>query len=364
MHQPNYLFHFYPVEESTFLDYIIVGQGLAGSAIALQLLKRGKKILIIDELSQNTSSRIAAGLFNPVTGKNASKTWMADALFPYLHQFYTDAEHVTGGKFFNPMPLYRPFASALEQNEWMAKSADDHLKSYIEAVHVKPQFDGIVKDQFGGLLLKQCGYLNTLQYLKSVRTYLGSVARVVEERFMEELLEINGQHIAYRQWKARKIIFCLGERSTTSMWFKDLPIRPLKGETLTIKTDWKKDVILNRGVYMVPGMVSGEFRVGATYNLDDLTPEITAEAREELEKKLNELACFPYEVEGQTWGLRPTTRDRRPILGSHPKYDRIVIFNGLGTKGVSLAPYFSEVLVRWLENSEVLNKEVSITRYK
>src|SRR5689334_5756148 len=100
------------------IDYIIVGQGLAGSSVAVQLIKAGRKILVIDEPSRNRASLIAAGLFNPVTGKKMTKTWMADTIFPYLHKFYPDVEQMTGGSFFHSKPLYRPFVSIEEQNEW------------------------------------------------------------------------------------------------------------------------------------------------------------------------------------------------------------------------------------------------------
>src|SRR5688572_337382 len=106
------------------VDFIIVGQGLAGSAVALQLINRGKKILVIDRPIANSSSRVAVGLFNPITGRNLVKTWLADQLFPCFHRFYRDAETLTGKKFFHSLPLYRPFGSIEEQNEWMAKSAD------------------------------------------------------------------------------------------------------------------------------------------------------------------------------------------------------------------------------------------------
>ena len=80
--------------------------------------------------------------------------------------------------------------------------------------------------------------------------------------------------------------------------------------------------------------------------------------------RLQGVVHFPYEVIGQEWGLRPTTPDRRPILGQHPENPGVWTLNGLGTKGVSLAPYFADVLIRSMENGEALNKEVDIERYK
>lgn len=85
------------------VDYILVGQGLVGSALALQLIKRNKKILVIDQPFANASSRVAAGLFNPITGRHMIKTWMADTLFPYFHAFYREAEVLTNSKFFLPL---------------------------------------------------------------------------------------------------------------------------------------------------------------------------------------------------------------------------------------------------------------------
>ena len=126
------------MKTSKQIDFIIVGQGLAGSALALQLLKRNKKILVIDRITTNSPSRIAVGLFNPITGRHMIKTWMADELFPYLHRFYQEAEALTQTRFFYPASLYRPFATIEEQNEWMAKSADPVYHGYIENIFAKP----------------------------------------------------------------------------------------------------------------------------------------------------------------------------------------------------------------------------------
>jgi glycine/D-amino acid oxidase-like deaminating enzyme len=73
---------------------------------------------------------------------------------------------------------------------------------------------------------------------------------------------------------------------------------------------------------------------------------------------------FPYQIIGQEWGMRPTTADRRPVLGQHPEFNQLLVFNGLGTKGVSLAPYFSHTLVQWMEKGIPLHKAVDVTRYK
>lgn len=352
------------MNENHFLDYIIVGQGLAGSAIALQLLKRQKRILVIDEQHANSPSRVAAGLFNPVTGKNNVKTWMADEIFPYLLDFYTAAERLTGKQFFHVKPIYRPFGSVMEQNEWMGKSADSTFRHFIKEVHTTPSGIMGINDPFGGLLLCNSGHLDTVSYLEAVRAYIASENTFADSHFNEDDLQVLPDTIEYQGWRARKIIFCTGCGALSSRFHEGIPIRPLKGETLTIKTQLPEHVIVNKGVYIVPESVSGQYLVGSTYHVADKTEQITVVSKKEMEQKLADVLAIPYSVMNQTWGFRPTTPDHKPILGAHQNHSQIIIFNGLGTKGVSLAPYFSELLVRWLENEETLNKQVALTRYK
>jgi glycine/D-amino acid oxidase-like deaminating enzyme len=348
------------LNSQTSFDYIIVGQGLAGSCLALQLIQQGKRILVIDRLHENSATQVAAGLFNPLTGRSMTKTWMADTLFSYLHEFYKNAERLTGRIFFNPMQLYRPFVSIEEQNEWMGKSADASLAGYIETVYTSPIEPSQVKNEFGGLLLKQCGYVNTISFSQAIRDYIKMNGALLEEDFTEDDLIIRDDSVQYKGYQSKKIIFCQGERALAGKLFSWLPIRPLKGETLTIETNESVSKIYNRGVYIVPDI----WKVGATYQVKDITRTITTEGLKELTEKLNELVVFPYIITHQSWGIRPTTPDRRPILGAHPTHQNVLIFNGLGTKGVSLAPYFSQVLTELLENGIPLNKEVDIQRYK
>jgi glycine oxidase len=349
---------------NTLLDYIIVGQGLAGSAVALQLLKREKKILVIDQPHNNTSSRIAAGLFNPLTGtgRNVKKTSMADQVFPYLHSFYQATEHLTGQKFFHSMPLYRPFYSIEEQNEWMGKSTDPAFSTYVNKIYTKKTIP-YVNDAFGGLLLNQCGYLESGNYVRAIRALLENKGLFLEETFNHDEIKTDETGVIYKSYRAKKVIFCEGEKVLNSKWFKWLPVIPLKGETLTIHVSEPINQIINRGVYIVPSG-KGEMRVGSTYNWDDIEANTTSKGREELIEKLDELVNFPYQIINQEWGMRPTTRDRRPILGAHPENPLIIVFNGLGTKGVSLAPYLSEILINWLTDGADLNKELDVNRYK
>jgi len=344
------------------VDYFIVGQGLAGSCLAIQLMERGKTFVAFDQPQMNKATAVAAGLFNPITGRVMSKTWKADLLFPYLFSFYEKSEILLEEKFFFPQNLYRPFLTIEEQNEWMAKSEAAELKDYIENVFVKSTFGSQVHDSLGGLLLKQCGYLDTLSFMASVRAKLNKMNSYREENFNPESLKVTESYVEYDDLRADKIIFCGGMADAAKSYFRKLPLRPLKGETLQIKLTQSLNQIFNRGVYVVPDHQT-KYKVGATYNTQDKTAEVSEAARTELITKLDDLICLPYQITHQDWGIRPTTSDRRPIMGSHHREKKIVIFNGLGTKGVSLAPYFSGQLAAWLMGEGEIDKEVSIERF-
>ncbi len=122
-------------------------------------------------------------------------------------------------------------------------------------------------------------------------------------------------------------------------------------------------MIVNRGVYIVPNGAD-QWRIGSTYENDFQEAGITSKGREQLVRNLELLVKIKYEIKGQDAGLRPVTPDRKPILGKHPEHPTVLIFNGMGTKGVSLTPYFSEVLVNFMNKSSGINKEVDINRYK
>ncbi len=345
------------------VDFIIIGQGLAGSALAMQLLDRGKSILVVDEPQKNYCSSVAAGLFNPITGMGIVKTWMAEEIFSSLHQFYTAAQSSLNEKFFFPQLLYRPFTSIEEQNNWMAKSADHSNHDFLEKIFIDSHWGDHLNDPFGGILVKQSGFLDVSAFLFAVRRRLIACESYVNEHFDWGDAVLESDSARYKEVETSKVISCTGAEGS-SPFFDWLPMRKLKGETITIKLNLEPRAIYNKGIYVVPTSDHCAYKVGSTYNLKDLEPGITELGRKELEEKLKLVLRMPFEIIGQQWGIRPTTIDRKPILGAHPQHATLIIFNGLGTKGVSLAPYFSGQLANWLTGAGEIQKEVNIKRFK
>ncbi|NOT74744.1 MAG: FAD-binding oxidoreductase [Cyclobacteriaceae bacterium] len=345
------------------INYLIIGQGLAGSALAWELVQRGNSVLVLDKPGNTRASSVAAGLFNPITGKFMTKAWKADVVFPVLEKFYSDAEKILNKNFLHLLPIYRPSISDEERLQWKIRSESEEMSKFLLAFYDEPTFDQ-VNDPFGGIDIAHSGYVNVGIWLESVRNYFFKNDLIAEEHFSEEELVIEEKGVRYKSITADKIIFAGGLSDMQSRWFNWLPFKPLKGETLEVSLDDPAPRMFNRGAYLVPTERDNIYNAGATYQHPPFIESPSQAARQELQLKLETLLAVPFKIIHQDWGIRPTTPDRRPFMGFHLKEKNVIIFNGLGTKGVSLAPYLAQHLADWLEGKIELSKEVNIFRFK
>jgi glycine/D-amino acid oxidase-like deaminating enzyme len=345
-------------------DYIIVGQGLAGTCLAHALRRQRQHVLVIDDNTQHSASMVAGGLYNPITGRNMVLTWMAKELFDYLPIFYTQIEQELGIKLLNEKSIFRPFTSNEELNEWQGKASDAIYKPYVSEVVTDPNQNPIVNNPFGGLEIKQTGYLNTKSLLSGYGKLLLEDQSYLNEKFDGAQLNLEGENVVYKERSAGKVIFCEGPAVASNPWFDQIKIIPLKGEVLTVKTSSPVEKIYNKGIFVIPiESKENTCLVGSTYLRNDLSWSPTEEGRNEIEERLKQVLNCNFQVIGQRAGVRPTVVDRRPVMGLHPKNEKIAIFNGLGTKGVSLAPYFAEHFASHLTQNRILLSTVNVTRF-
>ena len=346
------------------IDFLLVGQGLAGSVLSDHLRERGCSVRVINSTQHCASaSRAAAGLYNPITGRKMTKTWRADELFPYLETFYPALEQRLGGSFFHPIPIYRPFGGANERNDWAVQADNIHFAPYVQEVTSGHAYRAYVHDPLGGLLLRRCGYLDVPALLLAYRTYLLGQGLYEEAVFDPEQLTIEQAYVTYQRWRARKLIFCDGASGAQNPFFGWLPFRPVKGEMLLIKPQREIPVVVNRGIFVIPQGTDATCKVGATYDHHDLSDTPTRGGRQTLTQKLNQLLTIPYNIVDQWAGVRPATQDRLPMIGNHPVHEPLAIFNGFGTKGVSLAPYFAQHFVHCLAENQPVDEAVNVRRF-
>jgi hypothetical protein len=343
------------------LDYLIVGSGLAGISFAEIALKNNKSILVIDNESQK-SSKVAGGLYNPVILKRFSEVWNAEEQLILMNEFYDSIETKLQTKFNFKLPILRKFFSIEEQNNWFAASDKKNLAPFLSTKIISKKYSSIDSPYDYGEVL-HTGYVNTALLLDKYKQYLEEYNLLLKEFFDYCLVEFFDFGIQYKNIKARHIIFAEGFGLHKNPFFNYLPLDGTKGELFIIKApNLNIDVIVNTSVFILP-MGNDLFKVGATYNWEDKTDTPTEEGKQELLERIKEIITCDFEIVKHFAGVRPTVKDRRPLIGTHHERKSIHILNGLGTRGVMLGPAMAKELFEFIESETPLSPEINIQRF-
>ena len=209
----------------------------------------------------------------------------------------------------------------------------------------------------------QTGYVDTAVLLKEYHTYLKKSDLLISDAFNYDELQLFENHIEYQNLKAKQIVFAEGFGMHSNPFFNYLPLDGTKGELFIIRaSELDLDVIINTSVFILP-LGNNLFKVGATYNWDDKTSIPTTQGKQELIDKIKEILTSDFEIVEHLAGVRPTVKDRKPLLGTHFKHKNLYILNGLGTRGVMLAPAMAQDLFNFIEKCMPLDKSIDIKRY-
>ena len=345
------------------VDCILVGFGLAGCSLSVELLKRHKTIHVFSSSSVPSASRASAGLFNPVTGKYLDRAWLADEVFAWLDEFYRNLEKYLNSEFYHPVGLFRPFTGEEHKKSALAQIEKYALGDLIEVVEDASEFQKFYSAGLGGMMTKKAGWVDVKKMLDLLAVDLSAKGCYTDENFDYSQLEINSDSVKYGDWKADVICFCEGYFMKDNPYFEWLPLNPAKGEILSgsIKGYHVKSIV-NQGKWVIP-LGNEKVKIGATYTWDKLDFESTEEGEEMLIEAADKMLKEKFIVEGRQAGVRPATFDRRPLVGRHPGFGNIYLLNGLGTKGVSLAPFFARQLAEKIVNNQQISLEANIERF-
>ena len=266
-------------------------------------------------------------------------------------------------RFLHHCDVYRPFRSIEEQNAYLAQTADPNIAKYVVDQTDDLKFAPYIQNPYGGLQITQSGWVDCVEMLQKIEAYFVAKKQYLYGNINYQEIEIQNEGVVYAGYKIKKVLFCEGYEARQNPFFNWLPFNPVKGQSLiALMEEYPIREIINQGAFVLPLDGKGKCRLGATYTWHDINWETTEDARLFLGEKLNAFLKQPYHILEQQVGIRPSTKDRRPFIGIHPEYPQLGIFNGLGTKGVSLAPYFAEQFAKFLETGEELMQEANIER--
>lgn len=343
-------------------DYIITGQGIAGTLLSYTLLQAGQRVLVIDEYKANSASRIAAGVINPVSGRRFEMGWMYNEIYPFARDTYQQLEKLLNVPVFRERDIWMVLPSEQLQAAFKAKTTTGAAQQYTSPADAS-HYDAWLHQPYGAAIVKGATVL-LQNLLPAWRAYLQQEQLLREERLDMSLLQPGPDRIQYKGIRARALIFCEGAQTVDNPWFgPHIPYLLNKGEVLKVRIPGLiTDNIIKRSITLVP-QEKEVYWVGSTFAWDYAHELPTPEKRAYLEDGLQQLLKVPYTVLEQQAGVRPSGKDRRPILGLHPAYPALGMFNGLGTKGCSLAPYMADMLTRHLLQGAPLLQETDIKRY-
>jgi glycine oxidase len=342
-------------------DILIVGQGLAGTLLAHFCRLHGKSIWVIDNPEASKASTVAAGMFTPVSGKRMTKSWMAETLIPFAVETYKGLEQLLNSKLLKQQNVYQIFSSVKEQNDFSARLDQQEFAAYLNP---SPQPAENTIEPYGAFEVNQSGWLNIPKLIEAFRHMLINESAYIQEPFVYNDLLTEGNCWHYHNLTFNHIVFCEGYYMSQNPYFAFIPKTPTKGEVLTIACEGLETArILKKGAYLV-ALGNNCYKVGATYDYSkELHNQTTDAGKEELIDKIKQITHLPFRILKHEAGIRPTTRDRKPILGEHPQHKNMHILNGLGTKGVMVGPWVAHKLVKNIFDKEPLLSEIRVSRF-
>jgi glycine oxidase len=344
-----------------FVDYLVVGQGLAGSLLALLLQDRDRSVIVVDNDHHHAASKAASGIINPITGKRLNRPASIDKLLKQVFSVYPRIETQLAVPLFRARTVLRLLQNEEEAQRWRRQSSLSEYREYLS--NIPPRPFPLFRSKFGVFEVIKAAQLDIRRLILRARENLLAQQSLINQQFGYADLNILPDRIRWKRFTARCAIFCEGYRMARNPYFSELELNPAKGETLTIATsDFAEERIVQHGKWIFRNL-TGEILAGTNYQWDRLNEAPTKAARREIESAIREFFVPDFEIINHRAGVRPVTRaDNRPLVGVHPRWPQLAILNGLGSKGALQAPFAAQELVSALEEGKPILKEIDVCR--
>lgn len=328
------------------VEFLIIGQGLAGTAVSWRLHQQGRSFIVIDQQRPDSPSRVAAGLINPVTGRNLVPTWRVNDLLPIALDQYREMDQFLGIQSLHEVPAWRFFErqSEVDKLPERLKEAPEYLTPLPKDIDLNDSKAPL------GVEIKEGGWLDTELLLDGWRAYLIKQGSLGDNFIQWNELSISTNTIRWKDIEAQHLILCPGYLPKNDLYFPNLPFSLTKGEILTVSgLTWPEDKIYMYQYFMVP-IGNGQWRLGATYNWKEINTTPTGEAKAIMLNKWKEVYRGELNVIDHRAGIRPSTIDRMPLLGTHDAFPNLHLLTGLGSKGAIQAPWLGEHLLQSIDS--------------
>lgn len=344
------------------VDYLIIGQGIAGTMLSWFLYKEGKSFVVVDEGAPDAPSKVAAGVMNPVTGRRYVRSWRIDEILPFAAQAYEQIGLVLGQQLVYKKPIIDFFPNPQARDVFVNLIAEDD--TYVHTYPDQNHFNQYINYEFGCGEISPAYTIDLHLLTTGWRKKLAKTAALREEKFEASALKLHDDGVSYGDITAPKAIFCEGIAAMDNPWFGLLPFSANKGEALIIESDeLHNGYIFKKSMALVPQTQKNTYWVGSTYAREFADARPTQAFYDNTKAYLESWLKVPFKVVDHRAAIRPATVERRPFVGLHPLHPQLGILNGLGSKGTFLGAFFAHQMAQHLVYGQPLVKEADVARF-
>ncbi len=346
------------------MKVLIIGQGLAGTILSFKLIQKGHDVTVVDDPSLKKSSLVAGGMVNPVVFRRLTKSWMIDELYPEFIKTSNELETLLNKQLFYPKTIYKVLGKD-EDAFWLKKYIENGLNDYIEREPQNSIFSKFIKMPFGYGKVKVGGWFDIQTLINTYKNYLKENSQLASTHIdIYNDLKFTANKVNWERNTYDKVILCTGSFEEKNNFFKQIKFKNTLGDVLTIKSkEYKNKHIVSKNIFILP-ILNNKYKTGSTFHWDFKNSLPTEIGKQEIIEKLNRIADFNYTIEDHQAGVRPTTNDRRPVIGFLKDNPSIGIMNGLGSKGILLSSWVANQLILKMEYPLYkIHPEIDINRY-
>ncbi|MBD1845039.1 glycine oxidase ThiO [Cyanobacteria bacterium FACHB-63] len=326
-------------------EIVIVGGGIIGLAIAIELKSRGAAVAVLCRDFTEAATHAAAGMLAP-QAEEIPPSPMLDlclesrALYPgWIHKL----ESLTGLNagywacgILAPRYEYSEAANWLDRRTLLSHQPD--LSDEVLGGYWFPE-----DAQVDNRALAKVLWMAAQELGIEIRT------GIHVERFVSDS---NITHLETNQgsWKADRYILATGAWSQELL---PIPVFPRKGQMLSVRVPNPENLPLQKVLfgeesYIVPRQ-DGRIVIGATSeNVGFQTGNTAIGVHQLLSAAIRLYPPIQHFTLEETWyGFRPATPDELPILGASP-YDNLTLATGHYRNGILLAPVTANAIAQFV----------------
>ncbi len=340
-------------------DILIIGGGIVGLSIAVDLKLRGASVTLLNRNFPQTASQAAAGMLAPHAealspGPLLDLCLKSRWLYPEWVRKLQNLTSLDLG--YNPCGILAPVYDLPHQELHNTATAQ-----WLDKTAIRLYQPGLGDDVVGGWWYPEDGQVDNRKVMEA----LGQAAQQLGIDIRDG---VTVQTLQQKQGKVTNIVTSEGDIEAqtyviaSGSWASQilpLPVRPIKGQMLAVTMPEQPEepfplqrVLYGPQTYLVPRR-NGRLIIGATSEDIGWTPHNTPQGIDTLLTRAirlyPELANWP--IEEFWWGYRPGTPDEMPILGQS-YCENLILATGHYRNGILLAPVTASLIADLIINQK------------